>query len=119
MNNRSTVLVLAGALLLTACATKPESLAGNYSLSAPDGTTSTVALSALREQEYYVRAPGQPVSGVYRFEAGELRITKPDNPRMTGFVWRKDANGVLVLVAEPPVPVSGKRLTSATLTRAP
>jgi hypothetical protein len=50
---------------------------------------------------------------------GELRIVKPDNPRMTGYVWRKDKAGVLVLVEEPSVPVSGKRLTSATLTRAP
>jgi hypothetical protein len=120
MKLRPTLIGIAAAALLAACATQPpESLAGSYSMRAPDGTTSAVAVSALRDQEYYVRAPGEPVSGVYRFANGELRITKPDNPRMSGFVWRKEATGAFVLVEEPPVPVSGKRLTSATLTRAP
>jgi hypothetical protein len=120
MNIRSTLLGLAAAAWLAGCATKPpESLAGNYSMRAPDGTTSAVTVAALREQEYYLRAPGEPVSGVYRFANDELRITKPDNPRMSGYVWRKEASGAFVLVEEPTVPVSGKRLTSATLTRAP
>lgn len=102
---------------LIGCATVP-SLAGKYSLRAPDGATSLVEVSALRDQEYYLRAPGQPVSGVYHFAGNELRITKPDNPRMTGFAWKKNPDGTLVLVEEPPVPVSGTRLMSATLTRA-
>ena len=112
---RFTAICLLG-LQLAGCATKPVSLAGTYSLRAPDGSTSTVELSSLREQEYYLRAPGQAVSGVYRFAADELRITKPDNPRMSGFVWKMNADRSLVLVAEPPVPTSGTRLTSATLT---
>ncbi len=117
---RSTLVALVGAALFSACATKPpETLAGNYSLREPDGTTTSVSVSSLREQEYYVRAVGQPVSGVYRYENGELRIIKPDNPRMSGYVWRNNESGVLVRVEEPSVPVSGKRLTSATLTRAP
>ena len=105
--------------LAAGCATKPVSLAGTWSLREPDGTTSTVSVSELREQEYYLRAPGQPVSGVYRFADGELRITKPDLPRMSGYVWRRNEQGDLVLVAEPSVPVSGKRMTSATMTRLP
>jgi hypothetical protein len=112
----NSVAVLITAVLMS-CAAAPENLAGHYSLRAPDGATATVEVSALREQQYYLRAPGQAVSGVYQFANGELRITKPDNPRMTGFIWRKEANGVLVLVDEPPVPVSGTRLSSATLTR--
>lgn len=114
---RVSAICLLGLVSLSGCATAPVSLAGIYSLRAPDGATSTVEVSALRDQEYYLRAPGQPVSGVYQFASGELRITKPDNPRMSGFTWKKNADGSLVLVAEPPVPVSGTRLMSATLTR--
>jgi hypothetical protein len=114
---RVSAVCLLGLVFLSGCATAPVSLAGNYSLRAPDGATSTVEVRALRDQEYYLRAPGQPVSGVYQFASGELRITKPDNPRMSGFTWKKNADGSLVLVAEPPVPVSGTRLMSATLTR--
>jgi hypothetical protein len=102
-------------IVLTGCAT-PLPLAGTYSLRAPDGSTSTVEISALREQQYNLRAPGLTVGGVYHFVDGELRIIKPDNPRMSGYVWKRNQDGSLVLVAEPSVPVSGARLTSATLT---
>lgn len=112
---RFTAICLLG-LTMAGCATAPVSLAGTYSLRAPDGSTSMVEISSLREQEYYLRAPGQSVSGTYRFAEGELRITKPDNPRMSGYVWKKNSDGSLVLVAEPSVPTSGTRLTSATLT---
>lgn len=112
-----TAICIVALSFLASCASVP-SLAGKYSLRAPDGATSWVEVSALRDQEYYLRAPGQAISGVYRFAGDELRITRPDNPRMVGFAWKKTADGTLVLVAEPPVPVSGTRLMSATLTRA-
>lgn len=88
---------------------------GAWTLRAPDGSTAAVEVSNLRTGEYYVRAPGQTFSGSYIYKDRELSILKPDNPRMNGYVWKLEHKGQLVLVEEPPVPVSGVRLTSASL----
>ena len=88
---------------------------GAWTLKAPDGTTSAVEVSKLRTGEYFVRAPGRTFSGSYVYKERELTILKPDNPRMNGYVWKLERKGQLVLVEEPPVPVSGVRLTSASL----
>lgn len=115
---RNHVLVICGLLALGGCATM-DIPAGAWTLRAPDGATSQVEVSMLRKKEYYLRAPGQTISGAYSFKGKELTITKPDNPRMSGYVWRLTGKGQLVLVEEPPVPVAGVRLTSATLERKP
>lgn len=103
-----------GAMFLSGCAAV-ELQPGSWTLRAPDGSTSTVEVSSLREHEYYLRAPGLSIAGVYTFQDGELYMAAPDNPRMAGYVWKLGHDGVLVLVQEPPVPVSGVRLTSATM----
>jgi hypothetical protein len=88
---------------------------GAWTLRAPDGTTSAVEVSNLRAGEYYLRAPARTFSGSYIYKDHELSILKPDNPRMNGYVWKLERKGQLVLVEEPPVPVSGVRLTSGSL----
>ena len=106
-------LLTASALLLAACA--PTLQTGAWNLTTPDGKSSSVEVSLLREGEYYLRAPGNPISGVYLLDARQLRMSKPDQPRMEGNIWQWQQNGELTLVAEPPFTVSGVRQTSATL----
>ena len=116
MNMRSIALV--AALALGGCASV-DIPTGTWTLRAPDGAESAVEVSALREAEYYLRAPGRTIGGAYVYRDKELSITKPDNPRMSGYVWKLKSKGELVLVEEPAVPVSGVRLTSATLEKNP
>lgn len=113
MKIRITLLVLV-TLIAGGCATV-DIPAGAYTLETPDGTTSAVEVSNLRKGEFYLRAPGRTISGSYVYKKPELTVLKPDNPRMNGYVWKLERKGQLVLVEEPPVPVSGVRLTSATL----
>jgi len=112
MNMRPIVLMAAVALGGCASVDIPT---GAWTLRAPDGSESAVEVSALREKEYFLRAPGRTFGGAYLYRDKELSITKPDNPRMSGYVWKLKSKGELVLVEEPAVPVSGVRLTSAKL----
>lgn len=107
-------IALMTALALGGCASV-DIPTGAWTLRAPDGSESAVEVSTLREAEYYLRAPGRTIGGAYVYRDKELSITKPDNPRMGGYVWKLKGQGELVLVEEPAVPVSGVRLTSATL----
>lgn len=111
-------LALVAALALGGCASV-DIPTGAWTLRAPDGSESAVEVSALREKEYYLRAPGRTVGGAYVYRDKELSIAKPDNPRMGGYVWKLKRKGELVLVEEPAVPVSGVRLTPATLEKNP
>jgi hypothetical protein len=101
-------------LCLGGCATVDIPV-GTWTLNAPDGSTSSVEVSSLRKDEYYLRAPGRTFSGSYHYLQKNLSIVKPDNPRMSGYVWTLEHKGELKLVEEPSVPVSGVRLTAATL----
>lgn len=110
MRNHAFALVLL--LALAGCVDIPS---GAWTLRAPDGATFRTEVSVLRAGEYYVRAPGQTISGAYSYKNRELKIAKLDNPRMSGYVWRLMRRGELVLVEEPPAPISGVRMTSSTM----
>ena len=104
----------AAVILLGACS--PLIKPGSWNLVTPDGQSTSVEVSLLRKGEYYLRAPGNPISGVYVLkEKRLLSMSKPDQPRMEGAVWQLQRGGELTLVAEPPFTVSGVRQTSATL----
>jgi len=109
-------LALLAAALLVACATTAVP-PGAWQLTAPDGTVVPVNVSLLTDNQYYLSAPRHPISGVYKLDKTELRIVKPDNVRMGGYVWRLNPNGSFVLVEETPVQLSGQRLISSTLVK--
>lgn len=116
MKNRIATVLMA--LSLGGCTTV-DIPPGAWTLRAADGTTAPVEVSNLRAGEYYLRAPGLTFSGSYVYKDRELAILKPDNPRMNGYIWKLERKGQLVLVEEPPVPVSGVRLTSSSLRKDP
>lgn len=119
MNFKATrvlALVIATAALMS-CVMQP-SLEGTWLMTSPDGTTGSVEVSKLAEGEYYFRAPGNPVSGVYALDqSGQLRISKPDLPRMEGSTWQIQKDHTLTLIAEPAFTVSGVRQIASKLTK--
>lgn len=118
--SRPTIFGLVVAVaLVSACATTRPIEPGNWTMRSPDGTNELVEIRLLREGEYYLNAPGNPISGVYRLTQTDLRIVQPDNPRMRGLVWQLNPDKTLTLVEETSVQVSGRRLVSATLVKQP
>lgn len=111
-------LVVAVALV-SACATTRPIEPGNWTMQSPDGTNELVEIRLLREDEYYLNAPGNPISGVYKLTQTDLKIVRPDNPRMSGLVWQLNPDRTLTLVQETSVQISGRRLVSATLVKQP
>jgi len=91
--------------------------AGRWNLQAPSGEVTEVEVRLLRKNEFYLYAPHHPISGVYTWDGKLLRITKPDNPRMNGYVWKAEHDHSLTLVEETPVPISGVKLMSAHMWR--
>lgn len=104
---------------LAACATVPPASieAGAWLLQTPDQGTEPVEVRLLTESEYYLNAAGHPVAGVYRLEGNQLKMVKPDNPRMSGIVWQLNGDRSLTVVQEPPVANSGQRLISARMVK--
>jgi hypothetical protein len=90
---------------------------GLWNLHTPAGEVSELRISVLTKNEYYFNLPKHPISGVYTWDGKLLRITKPDNPRMGGYVWKVQRDRSLVLVEETPVPISGVKLVSSKIWR--
>jgi hypothetical protein len=111
---RFRLLALLTAALLAACATTAVPT-GAWQLTAPDGSVVPVNVSLLSDRQYYLSAPRHPISGAYKLDKTELRIVKPDNVRMGGYVWHLNPGGSFVLIEETPVQISGQRLISSTL----
>lgn len=104
--------------VLAACASVPEPKGlreGTWTLYAEDGDQVLVEVTELRHWEYRLNARTHPVSGIYLLEGDQVFMTKPDNPRMKAFVWRYRSNTSLLLIDEPPVELSGMRLTASEL----
>ena len=83
---------------------------GNWSMQTPSGEVFPVQVTLLKKGEYYFNALKHPISGVYKWDGKLFRIIKPDNPRMSGFVWRLERNHTLTMAEETPVPISGVKL---------
>jgi hypothetical protein len=80
--------------------TPPPPLAGAWQAKLPGGFVQPVNLQDLGKGEFLFRSRADVFAGVYRWENGHLVVVKPDDPRMTGLVWRWDGQR-LTLVAEP------------------
>lgn len=110
------VIALCG--VLAACASVPEPKGlreGTWTLYAEGGEQVLVEVTELQHWEYRLNARTHPVSGIYVLEGDQVFMTKPDNPRMKEFVWRYRSNSSLLLIEEPPVELSGMRLTASEL----
>ncbi len=114
---RKLVALFLACLVLGACSTTPRLQPGIWEFTTADGEVTDVSLRELRTDHFYLDAKTHPISGVYALEADELTMLEPDNPRMRGYVWLLRTHRSLVLVAEAPVELSGKRLVSSTLVR--
>ena len=117
-NTRFRILaLLLSAAIIAACATAAARPIepGAWLMQSPDGTVEKIEVRLVRDGEYYLNAPGNPVGGLYRLRGDELAVTQPDNPRMQDLVWKLNADRSLTLVQEAPVQVSSRRLVSATL----
>ena len=90
---------------------------GEWNLVSPSGEITAVDVSMLRKNEFYFYAPKHPISGVYTWDGKLFRMTKPDNPRMGGYVWKRDRGHTLMLVEETPVPISNMKLLSSKMWR--
>ena len=109
---------LLAAVLLVACASVPEPRGlreGIWTLYQEGGTQTDVVVTELYAWEYRFSAPNHPISGTYQMDGDRVSITDPDNPRMKEFVWLLRSDRSLILVSEPPVELSGMRLTASTL----
>jgi predicted secreted protein len=104
-------------LSTSACYAGTPIKAGQWNLQTPAGDVTSVTVTLLRKNEYYFYAPQHPISGVYTWDGKLFRITKPDNPRMGGFVWRLQRDHTLAMVEETPVPISGMKLISSKMWR--
>jgi hypothetical protein len=111
--------LLVSATLIVACATTRPIEPGTWVMQSPDGTSELVEIRLLRDSEYYLNAPGNPISGVYKLAQTDLKVVQPDNPRMSGLVWQLNPDKTLTLVQEAPVQISSRRLVSATLVKQP
>lgn len=134
------VAVITSALLLGACTAKPIKepgiTPGNWSLQTPEGKRIPVRVSEFREYEYHFHAAGLPFSGAYNykggekttecaflsfgcvntFSGGELVMTKPDSPRMGGYVWSKKSEREVILREEAPFEHTQQRLVPSVMT---
>jgi len=117
-SNVRTLAVIALCGVLAACASVPEPKGlreGTWTLYAENGDQVLVEVTELRHWEYRLNARTHPVSGIYVLEGDRVLMTKPDNPRMKEFVWRYRSNTSLLLIEEPPVELSGMRLSASEL----
>jgi hypothetical protein len=114
MGIRGLCVVVLAVVGLVACTTLSK-FSGSWDLTSPRGENTVVVISQLQKNEYYLNAGTHPVSGVYTYKNDLLTMTKPDNPRMDGFVWRFDEDASFVLIRAPEVELSGEKLVSSRL----
>ena len=118
MSKAKVLLGLCAVLTFAGCASTPEPHGlqpGVWEMQAADGAVVDVKISRLQGSEYYFDAGTHPISGVYGLESSAVSMVKPDNPRMKEYVWRLREDRSLVLVREPAIELSGRRLISSTL----
>jgi hypothetical protein len=108
------LLVIVVALMFCGCAT--TDLSGRWNLKAQDGKMIPMTIQDFGGGKFYLHGD-TPLDGVYRRRDDELVCTKPDDPRLTGFVWRVQNQNNLVLVSEPPLWVSQERYIGDRLIR--
>lgn len=111
---RQIFLISLLALLLAACAAFNPT--GTWQLQARDGSVKVVTVQDFGDGNYYLR--GSPaMNGVYRVKGSSFVCEKPDDPRLTGFVWHIQSDDQLVLTSQPAMWVSEERYLGSILVR--
>ena len=107
---------LALTILLSACSSAPT-LVGNWNLHAPNQTTIIkVTIKDFGNGDYYL-AGNTPMDGIYHKQGDQFLCVKPNDPRLTQFIWRIQDSNTLVLISQPSVWVSQERYLGAELQR--
>lgn len=106
---------LAFAALLSGCASQPT-LVGTWNLHLPRHQTRVVAIENFGHGRYYLHGHTL-MDGLYRKEGKQLICVTPNDPRLSGFVWRIEGRNKLILVAQPRLWVSQERYLGDALTR--
>ncbi len=107
-------VVMSVVLLGAGCAT--ENFAGKWNLEAQNGKVIPVMIQNFSNGHYYMHG-NTPLDGIYSKQSDKLICTKPDDPRLTGFVWRIQDKNTLLLIAQPSMWVSQERYLGDQLTR--
>jgi len=113
-NTGWTALLLA--VILSACSSAPT-LVGDWNLHAPNQTTITkVTINDFGNGNYYLTG-NTPMDGIYEKKGDQFLCVKPNDPRLTNFIWRIQDNNTLVLISQPSIWVSQDRYLGAELKR--
>jgi len=109
------VFVVMSVMLLGAgCAT--ENLSGKWDLEAQNGKVTPVTIQNFGNGSYYLHG-NTPLDGIYTRQNDKFVCTKPDDPRLMGFVWRIQDKNTLILTAQPSMWVAQERYIGDQLTR--
>jgi hypothetical protein len=84
----------------------------------PSGNEISISILNLGDEEYMFKFAGN-FSGTYKREGEKLVISKPTDPRLSGFVWKIKDDNTLVLIAQPDTSMTGSDYTGTTLKRVP
>lgn len=91
-------------------------LSGTWSLTLPAGFQFPVTLASKSDGSYYLEN-ARNLGGTYQQEGRLLKVTAPDQERLTGFLWRLETPDVAVLVEGPEVSKVGSDYRGAVLRR--
>ncbi|MCC9606066.1 hypothetical protein LOC68_19750 [Blastopirellula sp. JC732] len=96
---------------------EPLDFAGQWLMTLPLGAEHQIVIKETGDDQFKLVRPKLNMAGIYKASGGKLMITKPDDKRLTGFVWTAINRNTLVLTGEPPVERTGSSYLGATLTR--
>lgn len=91
--------------------------AGAWLMTLPLGAEHQVEIKGVEADHFKLIRPRLNLAGVYEADGGTLKIVRPDDKRLTGFVWTAVNRNTLILTGEPPVARTGSSYLGATLTR--
>ncbi|PQO26430.1 hypothetical protein [Blastopirellula marina] len=96
---------------------EPIDYSGVWLMTLPLGAEHEVMIKAAEKDQFKLIRPRLNMAGVYQADGGTLKIVRPDDKRLTGFVWTAVNRNTLVLTGEPPTARTGSSYLGATLTR--
>jgi hypothetical protein len=102
-------------MLLAGCTT--ISLQGHWVYHDTVGQVADIDITDISKNEVYLKANKNLLSGVYQKSGDLLVMSKPDNPRATGFKLKIVDNNELIVIEEPPTSLTGQKHISGQLRR--
>ncbi len=110
------MIALTGCAGLQPTVDTPPDLSGNWEMTLPAGFRRQTPIEKIDDTRYLIPKIGV-LSGVYEHQGNRLVVVKPNDERLTGFVWEIRDAGSLVLIQSAPVEKIGSDYTGATLRR--